>query len=602
MPDDAHEGVMWAPRAAVEQLTGLGGAFSAVSLAVARGASTPPVLAAVDRLLAPYGGTPSYARTDQVSHKFQQDRIDRLGVMATIIPPVFLVVAASLVNLVLGRMVETEREQIGLLKAFGYADLQAAAPYLKLAGLVGVAGVAVGGALGGWLAHAIVTLLAEYMRFPHLASGLSWTAFAAAASISIAAAIAGSLLAARRAARLSPVVAMQPTTPTRFSRGFVERLAIWRVLDQSTRMIVRQLERFPARGALTVGGFSVSLSLLIMSQFLFGSIDTIVDQSYYRSNRWTDSLAFGEARDIHALAELAHLPAVLRVEPIRTVPARMRAHARDERISITAFDEDSELVSPLDAEGRRVPILGPGVIVSTGLAAKLNIRPGEIVDVEITGERRSRGLLPVTGVADVPMGLTAYMSRDALNRFMSDGDLVSSANLLVDADRRGEFYQAVARLPQIVSAASRDDTVAAFRSAIAQVLTAEMTFFLGFAAAIAFGVAFNISRIALADRARDLATLRVLGFGRVECAYILAGELIGLAVLAAPIGIAAGFGLAHALVTAFTRQDFYLPFAITPRGIGISCTVYLAAVTVAAAFSVHRIWRFDLVAVLKTRE
>jgi len=602
MPDDAHEGVLWAPRAAVERPTGLGGAFSAVSLALARGVSDPAVRAAVDCLLAPYGGTPSYARADQVSHRFQQDRIDRLGVMATIIPPVFLIVAAGLVNLVLGRMVETEREQIGLLKAFGYGDLQAASVYLEVAVLVGVFGVAAGGAFGGWLGRVIVVVLAEYMRFPHLEASFSWTAFGVAAALSIGAAMTGSLLAVRRAVRLSPAVAMQPPTPARFRRGLVERLGMWRLLDQSTRMIIRYIERFPARAALTVGGLSVSLSLLIMSQFLFGSIDAIVDQAYYRASRWTDSLAFAEARDVHVLSEVARLPAVLRVEPIRDVPARMRAHARDERIAIIGLEDDAELAQPLDAGGRRLPMLGRGVLLSTALAARLSVRPGEFVDVDVTEGRRPRARLPVTGIADVPMGLTAYMTREALNHLMADGDLTSGVNVLLNGDHRGEFYRAVARLPQVVSAASRDDTVASFRSAVSQVMTVEMTFFLGFAAAIAFGVAYNISRIALADHARDLATLRVLGFGRLDCAYILAGELLWLAALAVPLGIAGGVALAHALVAAFMRQDFYLPFVITPRGLGISCGVYLAAVGAAAALSVQRIWRFDLVAVLKTRE
>jgi putative ABC transport system permease protein len=602
MPDDAHEGVMWAPRAAVERPTGLGGAFSAVSLILARGTSDAAVRAAIDRLLAPYGGTPAYARADQVSHKFQQDRIDRLGVMATIIPPVFLLVAAALVNLVLGRMVETEREQIGLLKAFGYGDLQAASPYLELAAFVGIIGVAAGGALGGWLGRAIVALLAEYMRFPHLEGGFSSVAFAVAAALSIGAAVAGSLLAVRRAVRLSPAVAMQPPTPARFRRGLIERLGMWRVLDQSTRMIIRYVERFPARAALTIGGLGISLALLIMSQFLFGSIDAIVDQVYYRASRWTDELDFAEARDVHVLAEVGRLPAVLRVEPIRTVAARMRAHARDERIAIIGLDADAELAQPMDAGGHRLPLLGRGVLPSTALARRLGVRPGDFVDIEVTDGRRPRAVLPVTGIADVPMGLIAYMARPALNRVMADGDLASGVDLLLNTDQRGEFYRAVAGLPQVVGAASRDDTVASFRSAVSQVLTVEMTFFLGFAAAIAFGVAYNIGRIALADRARDLATLRVLGFGRIECAYILAGELLWAAVVAVPLGIAGGVALAHALVNAFSRQDFYVPFVISPGGVGISCGVYLAAVSVAAAFSVQRIWRFDLVAVLKTRE
>jgi putative ABC transport system permease protein len=280
----------------------------------------------------------------------------------------------------------------------------------------------------------------------------------------------------------------------------------------------------------------------------------------------------------------------------------MRVHARDERVAIIGLDADSELAQPLDAGGRRLPMLGRGVLPSTALAARLGVRPGDFVDVEVTDGRRPRAMLPVTGIADVPMGLTAYMARPALNRIMADGDLASGVDLLLNTDQRGEFYRAIARLPQVVSAASRDDTVASFRSAISQVLTVEMTFFLGFAAAIAFGVAYNISRIALADRARDLATLRVLGFGRIECAYILAGELLWLAVVAVPFGIGGGVALAHTLANAFARQDLYLPVVITPGGLGRSCGVYLAAVTTAAALSVQRIWRFDLVAVLKTRE
>jgi hypothetical protein len=139
------------------------------------------------------------------------------------------------------------------------------------------------------------------------------------------------------------------------------------------------------------------------------------------------------------------------------------------------------------------------------------------------------------------------------------------------------------------------------RSAVAAVLTTEMAFFLGFAAAIAFGVAYNISRIALADRARDLATLRVLGFGRAECAYILS-ELGLLALAATPLGVLGSFALADALITAFTRQDFYLPFHITAKGLGVAFTTYLSAVILAAALVAQRIWRFDLVAVLKTRD
>jgi putative ABC transport system permease protein len=602
MPDDAHEGVLWAPRAAVERPSGLGGAFSAVSLALAPGASVAGALASIDRLLAPYGGEPAYAREDQISHKFQQSRIERLAVMAAVIPPVFLLVAAALVHLVLGRMVETEREQIGLLKAFGYSDWETAAVYLKAAALIGVLGAVAGGAAGGWLGHLITLVLAQYMRFPHLTGRFSWAAFAVAAMVSIAAALAGSLIAVGRVVRVNPAVAMQPPAPASFRQGIVERTRLWRLLDQPTRIIIRNLERFPARAAFTAAGLSVSLSLLVGSQFLFGSMDAIVEQTYYRAHRWTDELSFGEERDVHAVSEVSRLPAVLRAEVFRTAPARLRAHARDERSIVIGLEDGSQLAHPLDSHDRRIEFKGGGLVLSVALAARLAVQPGDSVEIEITQGRRPQALLPVTAIAGDYAGLTAYMSRTALNHLMGEGDLASGADLLVAAHERGNLYRAIARVPQVVGAASRDDTVSSFRSAVAQVLNVEMAFFLGFAAAIAFGVAYNISRIALADRARDLATLRVLGFAPAECAYILSGELIFLALVAAPFGLWGGFALANALTAAFQRQEFYLPLTITAKGLGLASAAYLSAVVLAAALVVQRIWNLDLVSALKTRE
>ena len=585
-----------------ERAAGLGGSFSAVSLKLASGAALPAVLAAVDRALAPYGGNPSVGRADQISNKFQEDRITRMGIMAWVIPPVFLVVAASLVHMVLGRMVEAEREQIGLLKAFGYGDLEAASVYLRMAALIGLAGALAGGAFGGWTGSVITRLLANYMRFPHLESQFSWRAFLLASVFSAAAAMAGSLLAVRRAARLSPAVAMQPPAPAVFRKGLVERLGPWRLLDQPSRMIVRSLERYPARAGLTAAGLAVSLSLLIGSQFLFGSLDEIVDQAYYRARHWTDVIGFAEARDARAVREAARLPGVTAAEPVRQAAVKVRAGGRAERAAVTGLDPGAVLEGPLDAAGRAIPREGRGVILSESLAARLAVAPGDRVELEVTEGRRPRVVLPVTAVSRDYAGLSVFMARGELNRLMGDGDLASGAELLVGADQRPAFYRAVERAPQIAGAISRDDTVAQWRATVAQTMTTEMSFYLGFAAAIAFGVAYNVSRISLADRARDLATLRVLGFASGECAYILLGELGILALVAVPIGLLGGLGLAQLLVAAFAHQDLTLPLVITAHSYGVSFATYLTAVIVAGGLVGRRIWRLDLVAVLKTRE
>jgi putative ABC transport system permease protein len=300
--------------------------------------------------------------------------------------------------------------------------------------------------------------------------------------------------------------------------------------------------------------------------------------------------------------DAARLPGVIAAEPVRNVRARVRAHGREARTGVSGIEPDARLSRPLDLAGRPVPLKGRGLLLSDALADRIGVRPGDLVELEITDGRRPTAVLPVTAVDRDYAGLSVFMARRELNRLMGEGDVASGAHLQVASDRRPAFYRAVTRAPQIVGAISRDDTIQQFRTSVADTMTIEMAMFLGFAVAIAFGVAFNVSRVALSERARDLATLRVLGFDRKECAYILLGELLILALLAAPLGVGGGYALATGLEAAFSHEDLRLPLVMGARAYGISFGAYLGTLIVAAALVGQRIGTLDLVAVLKTRE
>lgn len=602
MPDDAHQGVLWAPRRAVERAADMTGAFNAVALTVASGASRPAVLRDVDRLLAPYGGRTAYARSDQVSHAFLKAELRELSISASILPPVFLIVAAALVHLVVARLVDAEREQIGLLKAFGYSDGEAARNYIRLAAFIGAAGALGGGLIGGGFGAAMVDLYRDYFRFPELQVRFSWAAFAGAAAVSMGAAMAGSLVAVRRATELSPAVAMQPPRPAAYRPALLDKVFRKARIDQATRMIVRDLERFPVRAALTTLGLAAALVLLVGALFLFDSIDRVVERSYFRTQRWSESVSFIEPRSVEAVRATRRLPGVFAAEPVRTVAVRFRSGAREEMTRIVGLEPDALLHRALGPGDRPTATVGRGLILDEALAARLSLRPGDRAWVEILEGRGGQALLPVTGLARYYSGSTAYMDRRALNRLMGEGDVASGAELLVGADARPAFYRAVEATPWIVGASSRDDTVAGWRTVMARSFSMAILFYLGFAGAVAFGVAFNMCRISLAERARDLATLRVLGFGQATCAYILLGELALLALLAVPLGLLGGYGLAHGLVAAYSREAIRFPAIIDADSYGLAIGAYLVAVALAGGLVARRIWTFDLVAVLKTRE
>jgi putative ABC transport system permease protein len=602
MPDDAHQAVFWAPRPAVEKLTGQGGAFNAVALKLAPGAPEGAALMAVDRILAPYGGRAAAGRADQVSNAFLDAELKELSTSASILPPVFLIVAAALVHMVVARMVEAEREQIGLLKAFGYRDFEAASGYLWLAAAIGGVGAAGGGLLGAGLSALLVGRYGEYFRLPTLAPGFQWTAFLASSLAAVGAAGAGSALAVRRAAALSPAVAMQPLRPASYRKGLLDAVLTGPAVDEPLRMVVRNIERFPGRAALTALGLAASLALVIGTQFMFGSIERVIDHAFYRAQRWGEQVGFAETRGPGAVAEAARLPGVIAAEPVRVVGARAKAAGREERVRIVGLEPDALMSRPLDRAGRPIGLLGRGLVLSEALAARLQIRPGDEVRIEVLEGRAPVASLPVVALAEDYSGFSIYMQRRALNRLMGEGDLASGAQLLLAPDFRPAFYAAVARIPQIAAASSRDDTVAGWRLAMTEAFRVSILFYVGFAAAIAFGVAYNSCRIALSERARDLATLRVLGFRRRDCAFILAGELFVLALAALPLGVVGGQALAKGLVVAYARDELRLPAAIAPASYATSLTVYAAVIAVAAVLVTRRIWSLDLVAVLKTRE
>ena len=121
---------------------------------LAPGASERAVIDALDRLLEPYGGMSAHGRDEQLSHRILSQEINQWKVIGTLIPSIFLAVAAFLLNVVLSRQVATQREQIAALKALGYANGAIAAHYLLQVVCIVLLGIGIGVGVGSWLGGA----------------------------------------------------------------------------------------------------------------------------------------------------------------------------------------------------------------------------------------------------------------------------------------------------------------------------------------------------------------------------------------------------------------------------------------------------------------
>ena len=602
-PDFQRYGVLWMGRHALAVAYDMDGAFNRIALTLARGTPEQAVIDRLDDLLSPYGGIGAYGRKDQFSNRFLSEELKQLQTTATVFPAIFLGVAAFLLNVVVSRLIATQREQIAILKAFGYTDAAIGGHFLKLVIGILMLGVAGGIALGAWFGHGLAGVYMDFYRFPYLDYVLRPPAILIALAVALSAGVGGTLFAVLKATRLPPAEGMRAEIPVAYRTTVVERLGLQRFLNQPSRMILRHLERRPVKSLLTLVGIACAGGLMMVGNYQRGAIDFMVDVQFRHAAREDLAITFLEATGGRALHEVASLPGVRQVEGFRDVPVNLRFQHYHYRAALYGIQPEGRLHRSLDSRLRPVQVPPDGVILTDHLANNiLHVKPGDLLTVEVLEGRRQTLRIPVQGITSQYLGVSAYLRQEVLNTLLREGDVVSGAYVSHEPDRAGPLYQALHDRPRVLGLVAHATAIRSFYATLGEFVLFFNLVATLLAGTIAFGVVYNSARIALSERSRELASLRVLGFTRGEIAYILLGELAVLTLAAIPTGFLAGAGLCGILVLAFESDLYRLPLVLTADNYALSATVVLISALLSGLLAWHRLGRLDLIGVLKTRE
>ncbi len=601
-PDNRHFGVLWLPEAGLAAAFDLTGAFNDLAISLGPGAVPAEVITRLDRLLAPWGGRGAYARADQVSHRFLDSEIGETRVTSVLLPGLFLAVTAFLLHLVLGRLVATEREQIAVLKAFGWSNAAVARHYLAYALAPVGLGLLLGTGVGLWLAGAFAEIYARFYQFPDAGFTPDPGVLLLACAVGGGAALAGAVAAVRRVVALPPAEAMRPEAPAPFRPGWLDRAGVVRRVPVEVRSIARSIQRLPGRALLTTLGLALAIALTLVGRFTFDAIDYLRDVQFEQALRQDVTVGFDRELPAAVRWELARLPGVGRVELAREVPVRLRFGAAAVRTGIEGLEADGRLRRIVTEDGTARAVPSTGLLLSSWLARRLGAGAGDVVTVEVLDGRRARLQLPVAGTVNELLGEVAYARRDYLARVLEEGDLANSAYLEVAPGSRAALDSALRRRPRVAGVGWVNLAREAFDQTVAESFRISLGSLVLFAVVIAAGVVYNAGRVTLAERGRELASLRVLGFTHREVATMLLGEQAVLLAAAIPAGLAIGAGLAWLVVSRFASSLFRIPLIISPWSRGFAVGVVLVAAVASGAIIWRRIGRFDLVAVLKTRE
>ena len=599
VPDDARYGIVWLPRPALAAAFDLDGAFNDLSLTLLRGVEPQAVIDPLDRLLAPYGGQGAYPRADQLSHFFLDEEIEQLRVIAGVLPVIFLAVAAFLLNTVIHRLVAMERAAIGVLKAFGYSDAAVGWHYVQLVLLMTLPGLVLGLVGGVWLARALTELYAQFFRFPFIQLVFEPGPLILVMVVTLGAALSGGAAAVRRAVRLTPAEAMRPPTPPNY-RGLAWLARLH--LDQPSLMIFRHLVRFPLRASFSVLGIAAAVAILLTSQHFLDAVEALIEHELELARRYDLAVTLFEPRHARAETELANLPGVLAVEPARQLAVRFVNGPIRERGSVTGVTPEARLERILDADARPVIVPEAGLILSRALATKLRVGRGDVLTVEVMEGRRPTLELHVAGVVETYLGTAAFMHLDGMAEALREAPRPSELRLLVDPLAEREVIERLRQRPEIAGVTRRQAAIDSFRETLAETMAITVGFYILFASLCTIGVVYNAARISLSERARELASLRVLGFSRAEVGYILLGEMLLLTLIALPLGALLGTGLARFISESLESELFRIPPVVEPASYAFATSIVLVAACLSALVVGRRLWRMNIVDALKTRE
>ncbi len=602
IPDDKRYGIIFMNRRALEAATNMDGAFNDVIVKITPGSNETSIMDSIDTILAPYGGIDAYPKDDQISYWFIQNELSQLQTVGMIVPIIFLSVSAFLLNIVLGRQISIERDQIGMMKAIGYYNLDIGMHYLGFALSIVFIGAIIGTTLGVWLGSGLMKLYALYFHFPTLDYIFHPSTLAVSGLISLAAATVGTISAVRKVALLPPAEAMQPAPPMVYRKTILERLGILQFFPTTGRMIFRHLERRPGRAILSIVGVALSAAIFLASSFVFDSIEYMLEVQYEVADRADVTLTFVEPRSSQAMEDVIHLPGVMNAEPYRTVVARMGFGHKSHRGVITGVATGASLKRMIDENILPIAIPSEGIVLSGKLAEILGVYRGDIITLEVLEGRRPTIEVRVVELVKEYIGANAFMNLPALNKLMGEASVISGATLITNGDEDSELYASVKNIPAISSITMRSVLVKSVRETITQSIVETFIINIVFAALIAFGVVYNTARISLSERARELGSMRVLGFTEREVAIVLLGELLLLVAIAIPIGIWLGMQMGYGLANSMDTELFRFPVIFSDRTLGATILIILFATSISCYVVWQHIVKLDIVKVLKTRE
>lgn len=605
-PDPEHFGVFYIKRSYAEDVFDFDGATNQIvgQLDPAHKDRPNEILRQMEVLLEPYGVSTSYGLKTHPSNQFLSDEIRGLGIFSRIMPGIFLAVGALVLNVLMVRLIDQQRTIIGTFKALGYYDWQIFAHYTKFAIALGMLAAVLGMVMGYGMSHAVTAIYKMFYEFPDLHSQIYPGTYAGGIAVALLCSIIGSLHAARSALSLNPAEAMRPKPPVKGGAIWLERFPrVWNRLSFGWRLTLRNVFRNRVRSAVGVFSTAMGAGLLMCGFMLTGAIAFLVSFQFEKVSHSDVDLRFKDEVGRPALLEAAALTGVDLAEPQFDLSCTFVHGPNRRRGAISGLKRERRLTIPRDLQGEPIRIPENGLTMSRKLAQLLHVKPGDTVGIIPTRGRRDELRVPVAELCDSYIGMAVYADIEYLSRVMSEEFTLTGVQLSVTPDEsvREALYHDLKQLPAVQSVNVRANVIRNIK-VIVETQRIFIVLIVIFAGVIFFSSLLNASLVGLAERRREVATLRVLGYTEYQVGGLFLRESLVINTIGTICGLPLGYALAYMLSRIYDTEMFRFPLVAPTWSWYTTFGMGLAFALVAHSFVQRAITHLDWLDASKTKE
>lgn len=602
LPDYDTYGIGATSLDTMETLTDLNLYYNDIVFTLEEGYEFADVSDSLKTMLRHYNIRSVIPRKNQLSHVIVDGEVEEAEGMSRFVPSLFLFISSMIQVMMLERLVQSQRTQIGILKAFGYSNRQIQIHYMQFSIILGVIGSLIGMSLSIPALSSFVAMYDNFFNFPYITKTLYPTSLLLSFFFGTVFSVLAGYFGAKKILRLSPLEAFRSEEPQIIQKKTVLEHFVF-LFHTFGIMSLRNLSRNRKRSFFVLIGITLSFSLTATVFMLSGIRDSVILEKYNYSEVYDGKIHFQPIyKRSSSLQEFRKYEEISEIEPLLEVPVTIHHQNLSKDVTLIGIQADSNLYRILDREKTIVPLSKHDVFLSERLATVLGVKRGDCITVKSYLMKYPKEIpLTVTKVIRQHVGMNLYMQLESVESLLAQKDIATS--LIFRADK--EFIESLRKTyeeSEQVSNIIHSDNIKSKMMDFLKTFAFLTYIFVVFGIIMCFIVIYNSYIINIGERSRELSSLLVLGLSRKEVSQIVSLEQRILAFIAMILAVPLTKLFLTYISMGISDDTFTIPTDMNISGFVWAFLCVTGSIFLAQQFAKKKINDLVIVEVLKERE